>query len=92
LAILPSWAMPLVASTGPADAATVVCRLQEEETMALVGLVITFVGFLIAVASLGLTASVTGRMGMVLIGMAVSLFGIMGVVNQAYLKDAIWKK
>jgi hypothetical protein len=60
--------------------------------MALVGLVITVVGFVIAVASLGMTASVGGRMVMVLVGTAVSLFGIMGVVNQAYLKDAIWKK
>jgi hypothetical protein len=60
--------------------------------MALVGLVITFVGFVIAFASLGLTASVVGRMGMVLVGTAVSLFGIMGVVNQAYQKDAVWKK
>ena len=60
--------------------------------MALVGLVITVVGFIIAVASLGLTASVGGRMVMVLVGTAVSLFGIMGVINQAYMKDAIWKK
>jgi hypothetical protein len=60
--------------------------------MALVGLVITVVGFIIAVASLGMTDSVGGRMVMVLVGTAVSLFGIMGVINQAYMKDAIWKK
>jgi hypothetical protein len=29
---------------------------------------------------------------MVLVGLAVSLFGIMGVLNKAYLKNAIWKK
>jgi hypothetical protein len=60
--------------------------------MALVGLVITFAGFVIAVASLGLTASVGGRLGVVLVGMAVSLVGIMGVLNPAYMKHAIWKK
>jgi hypothetical protein len=60
--------------------------------MALVGLVITFVGFLIAASSVGVMGSVGGRMVMVLVGIVVSLFGIMGVVNQAYMKDAIWKK
>jgi len=29
---------------------------------------------------------------MVLVGLAVSLFGIMGVLNKAYLKNANWKK
>jgi hypothetical protein len=28
----------------------------------------------------------------VLLGLAVSLFGIMGVINRAYLKDALWRK
>jgi hypothetical protein len=60
--------------------------------MALVGLVITFVGFLIAAASVGVIGSTAGRLGLVLVGIFVSLFGIMGVVNQAYMKDAIWKK
>ena len=60
--------------------------------MAFVGLVITFVGFVVAVASLGLTASAGGRMGIVLVGIVVSLVGIMGVLNQAYMKNAIWKK
>jgi hypothetical protein len=35
---------------------------------------------------------VGGRMAMVLIGMAMSLFGIMGLINRAYLKNAIWRK
>jgi hypothetical protein len=29
---------------------------------------------------------------MTLIGLAVSLTGIIGVINRAYLKDAIWRK
>jgi hypothetical protein len=28
----------------------------------------------------------------VLLGLAVSLFGIIGVINKAYLKNAIWRK
>ena len=60
--------------------------------MAFVGLVVTLLGFAIAVASLGVTASVGGRMGMVLAGIVVSLVGIVGGVNQAYMKNAIWKK
>ena len=64
----------------------------KEETMALAGVVITFVGFVVAVASLGITGSNAGRMVIVLAGIAVSLFGIMGVLNPAYMKNAIWKK
>ena len=60
--------------------------------MALAGVVITFLGFLISVMSLGMTSSVGGRMVMVLIGLAVSLVGIIGVINRAFLKNAIWRK
>jgi cytochrome c biogenesis protein CcdA len=60
--------------------------------MALAGLVITFVGFLVAASSVGIMGSTAGRLIMVLVGIAVSLFGIMGVINPAYQKDAIWKK
>jgi len=60
--------------------------------MAFVGLIVTFLGFIIAVASLGMMQSVNGRMGMVLVGIAVSLFGILGMINPAYLKNAIWRK
>ena len=52
----------------------------------------TFLGFIIAVLSLGLTASVSGRMVLVLIGLAVSLTGIIGVLNRAFLKNAIWRR
>ena len=59
--------------------------------MAFVGLAITFLGFLIAAGSLGITSSNTVRAGIVLVGIVVSLVGIMGVLNQAYMKNAIWK-
>ncbi|HVW09862.1 MAG TPA: hypothetical protein VHC90_14835 [Bryobacteraceae bacterium] len=60
--------------------------------MAIAGLAVTFLGFLIALFSLSMTASVTGRMIMVLIGIVVSLVGILGLLNTAYLKNAIWRK
>jgi hypothetical protein len=60
--------------------------------MTFVGLAVTCLGFVIAVASLGVTASTSGRMGMVLAGIVVSLVGIMGVITPAYQKTWIWKK
>jgi len=60
--------------------------------MAIAGVVVTFLGFVIAFFSLSVTASVGGRMIMVLVGIAVSLFGIMGLINPAYQKNANWRK
>jgi len=59
--------------------------------MAFVGLVVTLLGFVVAVASLGITSNNTVRLVIVLAGIVVSLVGIMGVLNQAYMKNAIWK-
>ena len=60
--------------------------------MKIAGLVVTLLGFLISVGSLGATSSVGGRMVMVLVGIAVSLVGIIGVLNRAFLSKAIWRK
>jgi hypothetical protein len=60
--------------------------------MAIAGLVVTLLGFIVAVASLGLTSSNTVRLSIVLVGIAISLGGILGVLNPAYQKNAIWKK
>jgi hypothetical protein len=60
--------------------------------MILAGIVITFLGFLISIASLTVTASTSGRMVMVLIGICVSLGGIVGVITRAYAAKAIWRK
>jgi hypothetical protein len=56
------------------------------------GMLITLLGFAISVLSLGMASSVGARMVIVLIGLAISLFGIMGVINRAYLNNAIWRK
>ena len=60
--------------------------------MALVGLVVTFIGFLISAASVGVMSATGGRLVMVLVGIAVSLFGILGIINPAYQKNAVWKR
>jgi hypothetical protein len=60
--------------------------------MAFMGLGIALLGFLLAAASVGITDNTTTRLGIVLLGIFVSLFGIVGVLNPAYMKDAIWKK
>ena len=60
--------------------------------MTFVGLAVTFLGFVIAFISLGVTDSTGVRMGMVLAGIAVSLFGIMGLITPAYQKTWIWKR
>jgi hypothetical protein len=60
--------------------------------MTLAGLVVAFLGFAVAFASLGVTDSTTVRMGMVLAGIAISLVGIMGVIVPAYQKQWIWKR
>jgi hypothetical protein len=58
----------------------------------LVGILLAFFGFVISVLSLSLSSSAGGRLVIVLAGIAVSLFGILGLLNRAYLKSAIWKK
>ena len=60
--------------------------------MTFVGLAITFLGFVVAVASLGMASGNGARLGIVLVGIAISLTGIMGVLNPAYQRNAIWKK
>jgi hypothetical protein len=64
----------------------------QEDTMGLVGLIVTFAGFLLAAMSVGISSSTTARLGMVLVGIIISLVGIMGVINPAYQKNAVWKK
>jgi hypothetical protein len=60
--------------------------------MTFVGLAVTFLGFVIAFISLGVTDSTGARLGMVLAGIVVSLIGIMGVITPAYQKTWIFKK
>ena len=59
--------------------------------MILVGILVTLSGFVISVLSLALSSN-GARLAVVVLGLAVSLFGIIGVLNRAYMKNAIWKK
>ena len=60
--------------------------------MALVGLVITFVGFLLAAASVGISSSNGVRLALVVVGILISMGGILGVINPAYQKNVVWKR
>ena len=60
--------------------------------MGFVGVIVTFAGFLLAAASVGISESTTVRLGLVVVGIIISLVGIMGVINPAYQKNAVWKK
>lgn len=60
--------------------------------MLYIGILTTIAGFLITLFSLAVTSGVNTRMLLVLVGIAVSLFGIIGLINPAYVKNAIWKR
>jgi hypothetical protein len=59
--------------------------------MRIVGVVLALVGWLIPVVGLTITQSTSARFILALLGIAVTLFAIMGVLNKAHLKNAIWK-
>jgi hypothetical protein len=59
--------------------------------MVAIGLLVTLLGFVLSVLSLGMDGTGT-RMAVVLVGIAVSLFGIMGLLNRHYLKNALWRR
>jgi len=67
-------------------------QLLTEERMAIAGLIVTLAGFLLAVSSIGISDSNGVRLVMVLVGIAVSLGGIMGLINPAYQQNAAWKR
>lgn len=58
----------------------------------LVGIIVTVLGFVISLLSLSVASSVNERLVMVIIGLAVSLAGIIGLINRAFLKNPIWKR
>jgi hypothetical protein len=61
-------------------------------TMKIVGVLLAIAGWLIPMLSLGFTSSNTARLVLSLLGIAVSIFGILGVLNKSYLREAIWKR
>jgi hypothetical protein len=60
--------------------------------MAFVGLVVTLAGFLLSALSVGLASANAARLIIVLVGIAMSLGGIVGLLNPAYRNSAVWKR
>lgn len=60
--------------------------------MVLIGIVVTLLGFLVSLLSLGVASSNGARLALALLGLALSLFGMLGLINRAYVKNAIWRK
>jgi hypothetical protein len=60
--------------------------------MRIVGVLLALAGWLIPIMTLSMTQSVGARFTACLLGIAVSLVGILGVLNKAHLANAIWRK
>jgi hypothetical protein len=60
--------------------------------MATIGVLVTLAGFVVAASSVGLVSSNGVRLVIVLVGIVVSLGGIVGLLNPAYQKNAVWKR
>jgi hypothetical protein len=60
--------------------------------MVAAGIGVVLAGFAIAVSSLGMAAGNGARLVITLVGIAVSLFGILGILNPAYQKNVVWKR
>ena len=60
--------------------------------MRLLGLLFIVGGWLIATAGLFVTTSNFARIWFAIGGILVSIYGILGILNQYYLSRAIWKK
>lgn len=59
--------------------------------MKLVGAFIATFGWLLTLVGLHVTDSVGGRIALALLGIAVTLFGIVYILPAAYNKNAIWR-
>ena len=60
--------------------------------MRLIGVLCILAGWAVAVGGLLITPSTTGRLIFSCIGIGISLYGILGILNGYYLERAIWKK
>jgi hypothetical protein len=59
--------------------------------MKLIGVLMALSGWLIPVLALPLTQSLTTRYVLAVVGLAISLTGILGLLNKGHLRKAIWK-
>ena len=59
--------------------------------MKLVGVLVAILGWLIVLFGLHIASGVGGRMATTIVGMIVSLVGVLGILPAACNKNAIWK-
>ena len=59
--------------------------------MKLVGILLALAGWILPVVGLTITQSLKARFGLSVVGLIISLVGILVVLNGAHLKNAIWK-
>jgi hypothetical protein len=60
--------------------------------MRIVGILVTLAGWLLPVLALSMTTSTGARFGACIVGIIISLVGILGILNGVHQADAIWKK
>jgi hypothetical protein len=60
--------------------------------MKLVGVLLAVVGWLLPVVGLTMTSSTGVRMFVCLLGIGITLFAILSLLNNAHMKTAVWKQ
>ena len=60
--------------------------------MRIVGILVALGGWLLPMVALSMTQSTGARFGACVLGMIISLVGILGILNGVHLAGAIWKK
>ncbi len=60
--------------------------------MRLLGVLVLLGGWAVAMSGLFLTTAAGGRILIACLGIGISLFGSLGILNGYYLERAIWKK
>ncbi len=60
--------------------------------MKLAGFLVAVLGWLLALAGLLITSSNGGRLSFCIVGIAISLFGILNILNTAHQKEAVWRR
>ncbi len=60
--------------------------------MKAVGILLALAGWLLPIIGLSMTASNGARIFLCILGLAISFVGIIGVLNKAHIKEAVWKQ
>ena len=60
--------------------------------MKILGILLALGGWLLPVLALSMTQSTGARFGACILGIIISLVGILGVLNTAHQANAMWKK